>query len=453
MTIDVLLIQPPSQNLYIIGKEELYSSSPPLGLAYIASSLSSNDVEVEILDLFKIQLISKKMPSKRYIRKYIQKTNPRIVGITNTTTEYTNALRIAKAVKEEKNSTIVVMGGPHTTFIDQEPLKDGSVDVVVRNEGEVTMSELVNSLLSDSLKLRDIKGITYKEGGGEIKRTPDRPFNLNLDSLPFPARDKLNMKDYKIPGAIISGRGCPNQCIFCAAGALSGGRYRARSPENVFSEITHLYEKENIKTFAIMDDTFTATIRRVENFCRFILRSSLDITWYCESRVDTINKNLIELMARSGCRFIQFGVESGCQDVLDAVQKRITVNQVMDAVKLASDAGMFVKCSFILGHHIDTIETMRSTIKLAEELIRNYNVTTAWGINTPFPGTYVYDHSSELEITLLTHDWEDFQMQAPLIETKFLSQEDIRRSFFDAFTKTFEITPPDRIAEWKKFWG
>ena len=414
------MVQPPLPKP--IGE---YTSSiilcPPLGLGYIASKLILDGFKVEIIDMAALDL------SLNRLKREVEQREPKIVGITAETLTYKNALKAAKLVKEVDSRILTVLGGPHVTFLAEKALTNSQVDVVVRREGEITMSEVARRFLRGNGNLENIEGITYRKDG-HIISNPERPLIEDLDSLPFPARELFPLDRYRVPGTLITSRGCPSKCIFCSAGAMYGGRYRVRSPESVASEVHHMIEKFNFDKFFIADDTFTVFRDRTRKICRSI--SDLNVQWFCESRVNTVNKEILKEMAESGCRVIQYGVESGSQKILNSIRKGITVEQVRKAVKWSVEVGIIPVCSFMVPHPEDTLETIEETRKFMEEL-KSLGALVVISLTTPFPGTYLYDHAKELGLKFILEDTDRYDMATPVFTTKNLTLEQIEKAFDD----------------------
>jgi radical SAM superfamily enzyme YgiQ (UPF0313 family) len=289
-----------------------------------------------------------------------------------------------------------------------------------------------------------IKGITYRERDS-IRRTPDRPLIENLDSLPFPARHLLPLNMYKVPATIITGRGCPSRCIFCAAKALSGHQYRVRSPDNVVEETKQMLAAINPQFLFVADDTFTVFEDRTREICRDY--RELGVRWVCESRVNTINQEMIKEMANSGCFMIQFGVESGSQTILDSIRKGITIDQIRKAVLMCKDYGIKPVCSFMIPHPDDTWETIKQTESLMEEL-RDLGVQIFVSLTTPFPGTYLFDNAEALGVEYVTRDTDEFNLATPVIRTKHLSVVDIQQTFDRLSEISIQTFPPEMMREY-----
>ena len=230
----VLMINPPysSSKYKFIGLV-----APPLGIAYIAAMLERNGVTVKILDSPALDI------GHETVQKEIQSYSPDIVAVTSVTPTIESALKTAQISKEACPNAITVLGGYHPTFTYQEVLKNDYVDIVVCGEGEQTMVEIVDAI-ENGKNLRKVNGIATRNF-----KTPPREIIEDLDSIPFPARHLLPMDEYKIlnmkltTGTIVSGRGCPYKCSFCASSAMHGQKLRLRSAENVVDEMEHLVRR------------------------------------------------------------------------------------------------------------------------------------------------------------------------------------------------------------------
>jgi radical SAM superfamily enzyme YgiQ (UPF0313 family) len=372
------------------------------------------------------------------IKKIIEEDKPKLLGVSAATYTYKNALKIADVAKKIDSDIFTVLGGPHVTFTADKTLEQPMINVVVRGEGEYILLDLMKALAGKT-KLKTIAGISYKSSNTTKIHNPDRPYNLNLDALPFPARDLFSLSSYKIPASIITSRGCPYNCVFCAAKALSGGQYRIRSPENVISEVKLIYKTISPDFIFIADDTFTVFHDRTKKIANGF--HEMGIRWICESRVNTINKELISLLADSGCFSIQFGVESGSQKILDSIKKGITIKQVKKAIQWCFDSGIQPVCSFLVPTPEDTWETIHETEKFMKEL-KKLGVQIFVSLTTPFPGTPLYDDALRFGIQLVTDNTDDFNLATPIIKTKHFSLDDIEE-IFELFAEISVATLPE----------
>jgi radical SAM superfamily enzyme YgiQ (UPF0313 family) len=427
MMSDVLLVNPevPYGELIEPADVKAVTMAPPQGMLYIASVLERANVSVTVLDMG----IHKR--AQEMLKKEAEKSS--LVGITSTTPTFSNALSIAEEVKSVNPDAFVVMGGPHVTFTAEETVKNEYVDLVVRGEGEETMQELAQFYLEGKGALEKIRGITHQDK--KIHSNPDRPFIEDLDSIPFPARHLVDVNVYENGGLIVTGRGCPYRCQFCAAGPLSGYRYRLRSIPNVIAELSECHHKFGLKDFFFADSTFTAYPERTKEMCEAILSLDFPITWLCGSRANVVTAELLNLMAEAGCRRIEFGAESGSDRILKDIRKGVTTAMIRQAVKWALDAGIVVECSFILGHPTDTVETIQETFaftKSLKQLEGAERLRIDFGLVTPLPGTELWENAEELGISIFSKNWDDYNFVYPVAETRYLDRRTLRSLAFDS---------------------
>lgn len=432
---DILLILAPTPNP--LSKElPKIAGVLPLGIAYIAASLAENAIPVEVLDLFNNPC------SSGELRRVIREKMARIIGLSATTENYSNAIRIARLIKDVDPSTVVVLGGPHVTFTAEETLQETAVDVVVRQEGEFSMVELAQYYLRGRGSLERITGISFRDRAGAIIHNEPRPLIGNLDELPMPARHLFSDGRYATRyEPFITSRGCPYRCIFCSASAMSGGRYRMRSAPNVIDEIVFL-ANQGRKRINFSDDTMTASTRRLGAICDLLARLDLEIEWLCESRVDVLTLEILQRMRRLGCSIIQFGVESGSQQVLDQIQKGITTAQVEAAVRSAFQSGYdTIICSFMVGHPFDTEDTVQQSIDFATKLQSTYGVEVRFHVCTPYPGTHLILNKEELGVELVSRNYEDYNFFNPVMNLKHLTQSQVRNLYFSAARQVIDNLP------------
>lgn len=414
----LLVVAPPVEHYrqrIMHGKDIL--RPPPLNLGYLAAVLERQGVEVAIADL-----IVQEQPIATF-QTLLQDYAPDLVGISSTTPSFPTALKLARLSKELRPNTPTVLGGSHVTFTAEETLRENaSIDLVVRGEGEQTLQELL-ACLQASRPPKDVAGVSYRQDGQVVHNAP-RPFIHDLDSLPWPARHLLDLAAYNAPGALLTSRGCPAHCIFCAASVMGGQRYRTRRPERVVDEMEYLHYERGFQDLTILDDTFTALPKKMTlPVCREIQRRGLQITWYCESRVDVATPEVLDALREAGCDRIQFGVESGSPRILATLRKGITLEQVRRATRYAAGLGMRVFCSFILGHPDETEEDAQQTIDLMREIRQLGDSSVALVFMTPYPGTKIRENREAYGITLHEENWAKFVGSNPIISTRHLSRE------------------------------
>ena len=426
--IDVLLIYPE----YTYPKK-----SPPLGLAYLAAVLEQKGLSVRIADMSAAGL------NLADIQKQVSEDTPRLVGISFMTNQYQNALNAAKAVKQVNSDIPVIAGGPHVSALPQEILKSDSVDVAVTGEGEITIPELADYFLNGQSKdISSIKGIVYKKDGRIIVNQPQDLID-NLDSLPFPAWHLLPVDKYAVPAtggnatetvfAVISSRGCPNQCIFCDSHTVFGRNFRARSAENIFKELIYLKENFGVSQFDFVDDTITVNKKRIHQLCRLMLDNHCNFKWMCNARANTIDAEMLSTMKKAGCVRVEFGIESGDPEVLKNIKKAVTIEQIKNAHKLAKEAGLSVGSFVMVGNIGENFESVVKTKKLLEQIDTD-DIYIA--IATPFPGTELYQitkNNGWLQIT----DWSRYVTAPtylagyqPIMRTDKMNPQEILKAFF-----------------------
>ena len=407
--------------------------APSLGIGYMAAVLEKNGYDVDVLDASALEL------SYDEIGEEILKRNPDIVSISALTPTIGVALDTADKIKQVKPDTIVVLGGYHPTFEYENVLKEPSVDLVVRGEGEYTLLELVRTIERKG-DLTDVEGLAFHDDtDGSLVVTPDRPIITDLDELPFPAFHLFPMDKYRIlnittnVATIITTRGCPMQCSFCSSAALHGHHLRRRSYENVCDEIELRLMEQNINTIAFMDDTFTLNKKFVKDFCSEIKRRNLKFWWGCTSRVDSLDEELLQTMKDAGCITIFIGVESADQQMLDKMDKNITVEKTERAFKLARKVGIRTIASCVIGMPEDTKESIHKTIDFVKKLNPNYAL---YSLATPYPGTRFYAETFEKDLIQIK-DWSKYTLIDPVLETINCSSEELRSMQKKAFIKFY----------------
>ena len=385
---------------------------PPLGLLYIAAYMEREGHQVTVRDL----AIRKKKEDIDF-KKY------NVVGISTDTTRHRQALQLAK--KAKTMDCTVVMGGPHPGYVDEEILSTRKVDFIVRGEGEVTFSELVAALQKKDRQLDSIQGISFFSNG-ELVRTPPRPFIENLDSLPLPARHLINMEDYRRTNfggrsitPMITSRGCPYQCAFCASSHFFGTRVRTRSIETVLNEIEEIYCQYHFNAIAFLDDTFNLFPKRVIELCRGITARKFDLWWWNLSRIDLLlrNEEMVQEMVRAGARAVFIGVESSNPKTLEELRKGIDVKETVQTVEMLKRKGLEIHASYILGGLHDTVKTIHDTIRFAKRLDTN---VAQFAILTPYPGTAIYQQVKD-RISKWRSPWSFFDMQHLVFKHDHLS--------------------------------
>ena len=396
----------------------------PLGLAYLAAF---------VREFYDVTVCDAQVQSTDSITKMV--TDADVVGITCISHNVPSALNLAAAAKHINPEAVIVMGGPHVTFMDTEILqKNRFVDIIVRHEGEETFKELLDTLCQDN-DLSRVRGITYRKST-TVERTSDRPLIQDLDTVPFPARDMFSRENYYTEGhviQIISGRGCPYQCVFCSCSAMWGHKVRLRSPENVVDEIEDVFNTYNIDKFGFVDDTFTIVEKQTVGICEEIMKRGLHIEWACNVRADTLTEDLVSLMKEAGCTRFFMGIESGNQKTLDFVKKKIGIQQIRDAVKLAKKYSIETVLSCILGFPNETYADIQKTIDF---MISLEGDRYFFNFLLLYPGTELYNYRKELKLQYITDNpWDKVEktpFPIPTVETGTLTVYDLAQLYLEA---------------------
>jgi anaerobic magnesium-protoporphyrin IX monomethyl ester cyclase len=358
------------------------SMNPPLGLCYISAFLKKNgfdDISAVDFTLYKgYDYIN----SQDYLKLIPQDGD--FYGIYCMTVQFKWLIQVSKYIKENNKKSIVIAGGPHASTCPEECLRTAGVDVAIKGEGEEAVMQIVSGD-----KFSDIKGACYLTINGEFKENK-RAFINDLDILPFPDWDLFDIRGYTrtIDGEkavhIVTLRGCPYSCAFCDKMSV-GTNVRYRSIENVLSEIDFVISKYGYTGFVIYDDIFTLNRTRVYAFCDEFKKRELK--WRCWSRTNTIDKDMLGVMKKSGLVSITFGVESGDDTVLTNINKQTTAEQSRRALLACKEIGVPVRCSIMYGNPGENIESVKNTIKLIEETQPDeWNLA----ILSPIPGSDIW---------------------------------------------------------------
>jgi anaerobic magnesium-protoporphyrin IX monomethyl ester cyclase len=405
----------------------------PLGIAYLGAVAEKAGHQVTVIDCQ-----AEKLTYENF-RERIAKIPSDVIGVTATTLLYKSAMKLITIAKEVQPQAVIVLGGSHGTFWDENALKEyPSLDIVVRKEGEQTLIELLDKLENQS-GLSNILGITYRDGD-TIVRNEDRPFIENLDSLPFPAHHLLPLENLKHNGKIlfplVTSRGCVYWCDFCSTVRMFGRGYRMRSPKNVVDEMQMVHDKYGIDQVTFYDDAFSVDRDRVVKICEELHARKLKISWDCGTRVDMVDWELMKIMKDAGCIAVWLGVESGSEAMLSAMNKRIKLDQTRLAYKTAQQVGLITIANVVLGFPGETEQTAKETVRFLQQLNPD---DVGFYIATPYPGTPMYEQvikNGWLRVT----DFDKYDTAGPTFETPWLSMEKLAKIRYKAY-QDFYLRP------------
>ncbi len=413
------------------------SAIPPLGLGYLAGLLLLDNFDVRIVDMDMEDM------GESGLIEFLRVFQPFIVGISATTLTFKNSVRISQIVKNAKPDTVICLGGPHTSVLPEAALNYNYIDIVVLGEGEFTFLELCQSLRS-GLKLPfNIKGTAQRSNSHILKINRKRIDNLDI--LPFPARHLMPLNLYNIPGTILTSRGCPFGCGFCAGPAVFGKRYIARSAENVVKEVTVCVDIFHLTSFYFVDDTMTNDIKRIFEICERLKKLQIPksygrrLKWTCESRADIVSIELLQEMHTAGCTTIQFGMESGSQQLIDHLGKKITLRQIENSVKWSRQVGISPVLSMVFPHPYETEETLKQTFDFIRRLYDLGAEKIVPALLTLFPGTKFDEQKDILGIRQLTCDTDEYNLGTPVLTTRNFDQNLIANAYSQILMLTQQL--------------
>ncbi|HUT25842.1 MAG TPA: radical SAM protein [Sumerlaeia bacterium] len=428
----VLLVVPPT-GLYIredrcqtpIEHMTTVTLRPPIDLLYAGACFERGGARCRLVDY----------PGEGWGRDRLEADlrgfQPDLALLSITTPGFEDDMAVAAFIKSVWPGAIVAAKGAHFNTLDREALaQHPALDLALRGEFETACEEL-----AQGRAWGEIAGLTFRAEQSRIVRTQDPPFINDLDRLPFPARHLSNNALYIRPDTgetqttVITNRGCPYDCCFCLAGQVAGRRVRARTAENVLDEVEECVERFGIRNFLFRSDLFTARREWVLEVCRGIRERGLRepgraIAWSCNSRVDTVDPDLLEEMKWAGCWIIAFGVESGDQDTLDRMGKKTDLNAARRALEMTRRAGILSSVYFVIGLPWETRETLEANDRFAREIDPDVlEIFYAY----PFPGTALYDEAVGLGL-LRAGEVPRQAYDEPAMASLELSREDLAQA-------------------------
>ncbi len=431
----VVLINPPitSRERYGRDMRDIGAQEMPMGLCSLAAVAEQRGDAVCIIDAEAWGL------DNRAIVERVLGFRADVCGVTSTTVTFPRAASVAAAVKAARPDLPMLIGGCHATADPEGTVRHECFDYAVLWEGEHTFLELT-AALAEGRDPSDIPNLAYMRDG-EVRINPRRPYIENLDGLPLPSyhllerparyRPSLGGYRYEPVVSVITSRGCPFRCIYCDR-SVFGHRYRATSAGYVEEVVGYAVRALGAREIAFLDDTFTVDNARTFELAERLRRRRPRVAWTCMTRVDLVSKEMLRAMKASGCWQIAIGVESGNQEVLDALNKRITLAQVRDAARWATEAGIALKGYFMIGCPKETQETIADTIRFA----RSIPLTDAvMMLATPIPKTefrcIAPQHGQILDV-----GWDKFSYWDPVFIPHGLTAADLvaaHRQFFRRF--------------------
>lgn len=353
--------------------------------------------------------------------------HPSLVVINTGTPSIDSDLGVATLARMSVPGVHTAAIGIHPSALPDQCFEiDENLDMVVRGEPEYTLRDVAQAL-STGAGLEKISGLSFRAADGAVVHNRKRPFIKNLDKLPFPAWDLIDTSLYTLPFSgerfllVPTARGCPYGCTFCANKVYYGAPLRKRSPQRIVDEMEVALSEHGIREFLIWSESFTTDQDYAIETAEEIMRRGLDVSWVCNSRVDTVSPKLLKTIKQAGCWMIGFGIESGSQQVLDDVKKGTTLAQAVTAVRMAQENGLEVTGHCVLGFPGETEQTMRETIDFAKFLRLDY---AQFYCAVAFPGSKLYDSCVENE-WIDDSDWRYFEQNFSVLTTPQLTSAQV----------------------------
>lgn len=362
-----------------------------LGLCYLAAVTRKAGFLTEIMDIPALGICAEDA------LKLILDKNPEYVGFSAVSLAVENAAKLAEEIKRRAAQTITLLGGSHISALPEQTMERyPQFDFGVIGEGEETIACLLEALRQRNSQLSVIKGIIYRDSQGLVV-TPGRSLIEDIDLLPMPAWDLLpDIRKHYLPTgyaikrlpsfSLVTSRGCSYHCLFCDR-SVFGNKYRRHSSQYIIDMLENLIYNYGIRDIRFNDDEFMLDKAHLRELCQKMIDKKLKLSWSCLGRVDDVDSGLLRMMKRAGCWQIRYGIESGSQKVLDAINKRINLKQAEEAVSLTRGAGIKTIGFFMMGLPTETEQDIQETIAFALKLkLDDFKINFL----APFPGSRLF---------------------------------------------------------------
>ncbi len=417
-------------------KEGVWTTTwPPISLTETAAVLRQRGHEVRVNDC------SVEGVDEEGLKAIWKEVSPDLVVINSTTPSLNYDMTIPGLVKEVLPHGKVAAFGIHVGTLPEETFAlTDALDFIVRGEPEMTIADLADTLESGDDPAQ-VSGLSLRRNGVVI-HAPAREFIKDLNQLPYPAWDLIDLDNYTLPFSgrrflmVTTARGCPYKCTYCVAQSYYGRKIRLRKPRVIVDELVHLRNTYGVEDFFFWSESFTIVKTAIKKLCREILDRDLKIRWVCNSRVDNIDLELLQLMKKAGCWMISYGIESGEQAILDSIKKDITIEQIREAIRLTRKVGFQIAGHFVLGLPGETLESLRKTYDFACSLDLDY---AQFYCASPWPGSEFYRQAKE-NGWLASENWSDYEQDHSVTDYPGLSASQIT-AFRDWASRRYYLRP------------
>ena len=415
--------------------------TPPIGLASISAYLAQNDIQSDIIDCY-----AHPDADKKY-QHYIKSRKPKIIGFSCSTSTFLDGVRLAGIAKNIDQTIKIVFGGAHISALKNLIIeKYQEIDYLVIGEGEETLTQLI---MSGFKNISEIKNIVYKNSSKKVIFTGYRKKLLDLDSLPYPAYEKLEgyPHKYKLPifnypttpsSSCISSRGCPYSCSYCDRSVFKKS-FRYNSAQYLYDHIKYLNTRFGIKHINFYDDQFTFHRSRVEDFTKLMIKKPLGVTFNCAARAEHLDFELLKLMNSAGCWMVSLGIETGDETLLAQHRQNANLKMLRDKILLIKKAGIRVKGLLMMGLPGESEESIKKSKAYVFSLpLDDFNLAKF----TPFPGSPIYSQIKEQgsEMGTFNESWEKMDCMEFLFIPKDITKERMDELFIDFYKSHFKRT-------------
>jgi len=422
-----------------------YGIVPPISLGYLAASLTKDGWDnIEIMDCVLHRITPEKFEEE------VRKTMPDVLGMTVFSNNLSMVRRQMEIAKKINPKIVNIIGGPHPSSVPADELFayfGDSADYAFRGEGDKGLPMLLDKIFDNKvIGYEEIPGLVWRENG--VSRLNPTYMEENLDILPMPRWDMMPPDKYpqatmgsffkNFPIAfLVTSRGCPFQCTFCASKPVVGRNIRFRSVENVMEEIRFVSKTYGIKEFHILDDNFTLNRERATEICRRVIAEKIPVTFYAVNglRLDTLDRELLAIMKEAGFFAINIGIESGSQRILDHMKKNLKKELVREKANLISSMGFMVSGLFIVGYPAEKREDIEETIEFAKSLELD---RATFSLYLPLPGSEMYNTLKEND-ELQGLDWDKVTFDSVSYVPNGMTSKELKglqkKAFFSFFLR------------------
>jgi len=429
--------------LLVVYDNDSYIATFPTGIAYISSSLRKNGHHVEIYN----QAINHNPDS--HLTHYLNENEFDVVGVgvIGGYYQYRKLLAISSAINESKKRPFFVIGGHGPSPEPAYFMRKTGANAVVIGEGEDVIVNLLMCLENNG-SLSTVNGMAYLDSQGICNINPRQNLIRDVDSIPFPAYDLFPIDVYRMGRQtgvgrtefhlqMITGRGCIYNCNFCYR--MDKG-FRPRSNESVLDEMWLLKNKYGITFFSFLDELLMSSSKRSIEFSEAIIKSGINVGWYCNGRLNNVTKEVIQIMKRAGCRYINYGIECFDDQILKNMNKHLTTDQIVKGIELTLAEGITPGLNVIFGNIGENKDTLKKSMNFILKYSDNAGMRTIRPV-TPYPGSPLYYYAIEKGLLGGVEDfYENKHLNSDLIAVNFtdLSDEEFYKELSNANTKLIE---------------